>query len=241
VPQNAFAWLRQTIRNEDESDDPAVAGPVADGQLKPTAANEVELMDGVLQVFALLSTPIPIRVWQDPTGDALRRWLETELRNGVLNTFEDHVVAKILADSDVSTTMFATDMQTTLRTALADLRVADEQPTHFVLHPYDEAKLDLDRADDPYLAAGPGYANVFKNLPVVVSRSVPEGTALLADWSSTVQVFEHTSGVKIDWDFWGADLFDRNLSKARVEARMQGEVIRGNGIAVIELEEGSSS
>lgn len=246
IPGNAFEYFRQTVRTNN-------ADVVADGDLKPTSVFTVVPVEDRCRVVAHLTEPIPIRLLAD--HQSLRTWLDSELVNGVLDALESQVVdgdgigenlTGILATEGTTAVPWAGDVLSTLRSALTELQIVGVQPTAWALHPADAELVDLARweTDGGYLTGGYGGSgnalsgNIFGDASIqrVVSPSVPQGTAILADWSKLgLWVRE---GVRVDVDA-GGELFTKNQAVLRAECRVGAGVILPPAFAVVELEEGS--
>lgn len=239
-PSNAFEFWQQTTRTNN-------AAMVADLATKPTSVFTVTPVEDRLRVLAHLSEEIPNRLWLD--YDSLRAFLISELYEGLLDALEGQVLngngagenfTGILHASGTTAVAFDTDVPTTLRSALATFETAGVQPTGWVLNPTDAAALDLLReggTPNTFILAG-GYengpansANVFGNVPRLVSPRVPAGTALLADWTK-VRLFTR-GGVMTQLDpFTG---FATNTTRLRSEMRIGMGLLRPSAFAVIDL------
>jgi hypothetical protein len=114
------------------------------------------------------------------------------------------------------------------------------------MHPNDAQAVDLLRfpwggdtqADAGFLLDGyqhgvGGSGNVFgPTTPRVVSPSVPEGTAILADWDQ-LRLYVRED-VRLDVDA-GGELFTRNQAIVRAEARIGVSVLKPSSFAVVDL------
>jgi HK97 family phage major capsid protein len=225
VSGNEFEFLRQTVRTNN-------AAPVADSATKPTSVFTVAPVTDRVRVIAHLSEPIPERLLADHAE--LKRWLVTEMVRGVLDALEGQIVngdavgenlRGILNTTGIGTSVFNTDIAVSLRKGITAHQLLDEQVTAIVLHPSDAETLDLLRegTNGAFLVFdAPG--NVLKQIPRVVSRSVPAGTALLGDWREIRLVVRED--VNLAADRSGPDLFDKNLVKVRAEGRFGIAVLR---------------
>ncbi len=247
IDSNAFEYYQQTVRTNN-------AAPVADGGLKPTSTLTVTPVTDRCRVVAHLSEPVPVRLMTD--HDELVRWLDAEMRGGVLDALEDQFVGGdgtgenmtgLLAAAGTTAVAYAADLPTTLRKAVTAMQVIGEKPTAWVLNPADAEAVDLLRyqltgaGEDPEAAAflldgynqpNAGSGNVFGPSVRLVSPRVPAGTGLLADWSQ-VRVYVRED-VRLDIDAAG-DLFDRNQVKVRAEGRFGVAVLRPSAFAVVDL------
>jgi hypothetical protein len=235
VPGNEYEYLVQTTRTDN-------AAAVVDSALKPTSVYTVTSIQDRVRVYAHLSEAIPNRILQDHQD--IRQFLEAEMGRGVLDKLEADIVSGasgavenvtgILNVTGVATTAWNTSIPVTLRKARTAMQVANEAPTAWVLNPAQAETLDLfTTADGEYIVDSSAFANIFGSIPVLVTNSVPAGQALLADWRmATLYVREST---RLDIDSSGADLFDKNLSKFRAEARVGFALNRPAAFNVIDL------
>ncbi|WP_084055142.1 phage major capsid protein [Mycobacterium avium] len=240
---NAFEYFRQTVRTNN-------AAPVADNAVKPTSILTTTAVQDRARVIAHLSEPAPIRLLQDVDG--LAEWLATEMAEGVLDALERQVIVGSGAGENMlgvrgvagrTQVPFATDVPTTMRKALSALQLAGETPNAYVMHPTDAETIDLTRwgASGGLLVPG-GYGssgdsastNIFGGPEIqrVISPSVPQGTALLADWS-TIRLYVREQ-INVLLDISG-DLFKSNQFIARGEGRFGIGVLRPSAIADIDL------
>lgn len=229
-----FEFLRQSTRDNQ-------AAPVADLDTKPTSTFTLTPVEDRAKVIAHLSEPVPLRYLMD--SEDLVDFLEAELRNGVLDALELEVIdgdgtgehfTGILNTVGTTTVLFDTDALTTARKARTALEVLHEQPTAWVLSPSDAETFDLAREETSgmYLGGSAGLANIFGDIPRVISTSVPQGTALLGDWSQTRLYVRETLMLRADGS---GDLFDTNAFKLRAEGRYGFAVLRPQAFAVVDL------
>ncbi|TGA88442.1 phage major capsid protein [Streptomyces sp. MZ04] len=231
IAGNEFEFLRQTVRTD-------AAAAVVDGDTKPTSTYTVTSIQDRARIYAHLSQAIPERVLQDHADIA--DFLNFEMSRGVLDALEADVVSGAAAQenvvgivntSGVGTTAFAVSIPNTLRKAYTASQVAKEAPTAWALNPADAENLDLlQTADGEYVIDGGAFQNIFKNLPVVVSTSVPSGKALLADWRMA-RLFVRQDLV-LDFDRSGT-LFTKNQVIARAEGRFGFALLRPSAFRVI--------
>lgn len=241
VGGNAFEYFQQTVRTNN-------AAPVADNATKPTSVFTVTPVEDRCRVIAHLTEPIPLRLLADHA--ALRVWLNSELVEGVLDALESQVISGngngenmtgILAVAGTTAVAYSTDVVTTLRSALTALQQIGVQPNAWALSPADAQTVDLTRwstaggyLTDGYANTNAASANIFGDSSIqrVVSPSVPEGTAILGDWSKVgLWVRE---GVRIDIDA-GGELFTKNQAVLRGETRVGAGVLMPPAFAVIDL------
>lgn len=231
VVGNSYEFLRQTTRTD-------AAAAVADGDTKPSSTYTMTSVQDRVRVYAHLSEAVPERILVDHAS--ITGFLEAEMFRGVVDALEADIVSGaasaenvtgIVNTSGVGTTAFATSIPTTLRKAYTASQVAKEQPTAWALNPADAETLDLfTTADGEYIVDSSAYSNVFKNLPVVVSTSVPTGKALLADWRMA-RLFVRQD-VNLDFDRSGT-LFQKNQVQARAEGRFGFNLLRPAAFRVV--------
>lgn len=234
IETNEFEFLRQTARSTQ-------AAPVPDLAQKPVSTYTITPVIDRVRVIAHLSEPIPERFLADYAS--VMQFLEGEMFGGVLDALEAQIVAGdgtgenmlgVINTPGTTIVPFTGDVLTTLRKARTAFQVMHETPTGWVLHPADAEELDLMReeADGSFLAAGPGLSNILGDVPVVVSTSVPPGTALLGDWRQ-VRVFVRED-MRLDADRSGPN-FERNQVVLRAEGRFGIGVLRPQAIAIVHL------
>ena len=242
---NAFEYYVQTVRNNQ-------ARPVADNQVKPTSVLTVEPVTDRCRVVAHLSEPTPIRLWDDHTE--LQSWLTSEMIGGVLDALEAQVIGGdgvaenfvgLLNTDGLTEVPFSTDAVTTLRKAVTALQTLGETPTGWALNPADAELIDLERAGTAGVFLSEGYAtgvtpgsepssnNIFgTTAPRVISPSVPQGTAILGDFSKLRIYVRLDATLAIDAS---GELFTRNQFVARAEGRYGLGVLRPSAFAVADL------
>lgn len=230
---NTFSYLRQTERTN-------AAAVVADGATKPTSKFTMEEIEDRVRVIAHLSEPIPIRAFDDSPD--LGEFLETEMRAGVLDALEAEVISGsgtgehirgLINVSGIAQQDFATDLPTSLRKARTRLRIANEVPTAWVVHPEQTEVIDLLReGEDGAFLAGTWADNIVGRLPVVESTSVAPDMAVLADWSLLELVVREDGRLDVDA---GGELFSRNQAVLRLEGRYGAAVRRTTAFCVVDL------
>jgi HK97 family phage major capsid protein len=246
LESNVFEYFRQSLRTN-------AAAPVADNAVKPTSQFVVDPIEDRARVIAHLSEPVPMRLFAD--HPQLESWLSTEMAEGVLDRVESQAITGsgvgenitgLLATAGMTAVPFTTDLPTTLRSAVTMLQLAGVTPNGWVLHPNDAQKIDLLRYQsggetavnagfllDGYQGGVAGSGNVFgPTTPRVVSASVPEGTAVLADWDQLCLYVRE--GMRIDVDAGGV-LFTKNQIILRAETRVGVGVLRPVSFAVVDL------
>ena len=235
---NEFSYLRQTVRTNN-------AAPVADGATKPTSTFTVEDVTDSCRYVAHLSEPFPIRLFSDHAD--LEQFLQAEMARGVVRGFEDQIIngdgtganfTGILNTSGIVSVAYATDLLTTIRKGLTGFQSTGVVPTALALNPAEAEALDLLRdggATGAYLLGDPAGAaapNLWR-IPRVVSPAIPAGQAVLADWNRAVVAVREEARMAVDTS--GAELFDKNMAKMRVESRLGFGVKVPSAFAVLDL------
>ncbi|QNJ91524.1 phage major capsid protein [Mycolicibacterium fluoranthenivorans] len=244
VESNSFEYYQQSARTN-------LATAVADGNVKPTSTLTVTPHTDRCRVVAHLSEPAPIRLWHDI--EAFTSWLTSEMVEGVLDGLEAQIVSGsgtgenmlgLLNTAGTTAVPFTTDVVTTLRSAVTALQTIGEQPTGWALNPADAQTVDMLRWNTAggFLSGGyehdPGTgfgssSNIFgPDVKRVVSPSVPQGTAILGDFTK-LRVYVREDA-HIDVDASGV-LFTKNQFIARGEGRFGIGVLRPSAFAIATL------
>lgn len=136
---------------------------MADYAAKPTSTYTMEPVTGAAVALAHLSEDVPIRYCSDHLE--IVNWLENEMVEGVTDSLEHQFIRSdgtglnlegVLAVAGTTGVLWAGDLGTTLRSALAALQIAAVKPTAWVLHPEDAARVDLARWNTPSGETTPG-------------------------------------------------------------------------------------
>lgn len=239
---NTFEYLRQTAKQNN-------AAPVADGGTKPTSVYSFEPVEDRARVVAHLSEPIPIRFLGADGGpadvDGLAELLDGQMLAGVLEALEDQLLngdgtgenfPGLLSLSGVTNVAYATDELTTIRKARTALSNKGERPNAWVFNPADVERLDLMRetTEGGFLLNSAAADVLFgEGVARLQSLAVPEGTALLGDWTTArlrVRQGAHTLAAT-----QGDGLWETNSAKLRSEGRFGVEWRRPQAFAVVDL------
>ena len=132
---------------------------------------------------------------------------------------------------------FTGDMLTTIATAATVAQLADETPSALVLHPVDAQSLRLMREGG---STGPlmfdsgrsSLEAILAGARIVASRVVPQGTAVLGDFSEAVIVSRMDNTLDVDGS---GELFRRSLVQLRFEGRYGFAVSRPAAFTKISL------
>lgn len=233
-----FSYLRQTSREQN-------AAVVPTGTQKPTSKYELTRVTSPVVTLAHLSEAIPkqwlsdINQLQEFVTNELSSGLQQALGNFVLTGDDAAEVPGVLTTSGVGQQPYGDDLLGTCRSAITALQRAGETPTGWVFAPEDWEKVEAQRDDaNRYLYQGPPQQPAGQQLfgiRVEIDVNVPQGQALLADWT-TVQILSRQP-TTVDWSEAG-ELFERNMVKFRAENRVGLAVKRPNAVRVVELAAG---
>lgn len=236
---NTYSFLRQTVRENN-------AAPVADGAQKPTSLYTLEEVEGRYRVIAHLSEPVPQRYFHDDAS--LGTFLATEMANGLEDALQAQALngngtgenfTGILHTSGIQAQAWAGDLFKTTRQALTKLQVYGITPTAWALNPVDAETFDLLRegtaGDGAFLLGGPGTSagtTGLWNLPRVASTAVPQGSAVLADWTAARLLTRQEATLHVDA---GGVHFHENTAQFRLEGRYGLAVQRPAAFVSVDL------
>ncbi|KZS61102.1 phage major capsid protein [Mycobacterium pseudokansasii] len=234
------------------------AAPTADLATKPTSALTVKAVQDRCRVFAHLSEPVPYRIWA--SNEAITSWLVDEMAAGVWDSIEHAAIngngsgempmgvlglEGFTTPSDRTHVPWTTDLPTTLRSAVTALQNLGEQPTGWALSPADAQAVDLLRwsTDGGFLSRGydsspDAQASLADNIfgptrPRVVSPSIPQGMAVLADWRQLKLFLNGTMQLLVN--AFGDSLFQANAVQVRGELHAGINVLRPKAFAIVDL------
>jgi HK97 family phage major capsid protein len=229
------------------------AAPIADLATKPVSTFTVEAVQDRCRVYAHLSDKLPLRIFW--AIENIVSWLANEMAQGVYAAIEadtvsgngsgEHVTG-ILNTAGTTAVAFNTDLPTTLRSAQTALQNLGEQPNAWALNPADAETIDLLRwgTSGGLLTGGfendnrDGFGssdNIFgpQSIKRVVSPSVPQGTAILADWRQ-LKLFLNTSMLIVANQFGDAE-FSTNSLILRGEQLAFPAILRPQAFAIATL------
>lgn len=248
---NSIEYYTETSRTNN-------AAPVADGDTKPTSTFTVTPVQDRCRVVAHVSEAVPIRLLMDVPQ--LQSWLASEMAQGVLAGLEHEVVlgpgsgehmTGLFATEGTTNVDYSTDAATTIRKALTRLQILGESPDGIALHPADAEALDLTRwgSDGGFLSSGfdhpntVGYGssdNLFgdqSRIKRVISPSVPQGFAIIGDWSTMIVFVRESMSVVVN--YWSDTLFTSNSYILRAELRAVVGFTRPQAFAIATIHPGS--
>ncbi len=255
---NRIAAQSNAIEYYVESSRTNNATVVADYGTKPTSTFTVTPKTDHCRVVAHLSEQIPFRLLQDV--DALQPWLVREMAQGVLAGLETHFVSGdgsgenmvgLFHTTGTTRVNFTTDPITTIRSAITQLQLLGEMPNGIALNPVDAQTIDLTRwgSAGGLLTGGfehdtlNGFGtsnNIFgptDQIRRVISPSVPQGFAIVADWNTAMLFVREAMTLSIN--YWGDALFSTNTYLMRAEIRAVAGFIRPQAFAIANLVSGS--
>lgn len=179
----------------------------------------------------------------------MRTILDTFLRYGLLEQVEDDIISGaggntfsgILTVSNTQDQAFDTDLLTTARKAKTKVRVGGRARANaYLMHPNDweafDLELTLGGTQVNRIAAEESTPRLW-GLPVVESEAVPEGTAIVADFTKAVFYDRQQTTVQATSGYM--DFFMKNLVAVLAEMRAAFAVIRPEAFVVIDLSAGS--
>lgn len=240
---NTFSYVRQTVRTNN-------AAVVPDNTTKPTSVYQFEEVEDKFQVIAHLSDPIVNRMFADAAW--LDSWLAHEMQYGIQLALEQQVlygtgyqndeIGGIFAASGLEVQDFDSDLLTTCRKAITKLESTGIKPSAFVFSPLDAEAIDLAESNvagfhgaGPFVA-GPG---TLWGVPRVTSTALNTGTAILADWQRA-ELLIRDGSMTLAVDTSG-DLFEKNLTRLRVEGRFGFALYQAGAFVRISTGQGNDS
>ena len=188
-------------------------------------------------VFERASAPVrEVKHWLPVTSRAmadapeLASLTDAFLRYGLAEEVEDQVLSGngigenmtgILSESGTLSQAFDTDIITTLRKAMTQVKVSGlATPNAILINPADNEYFDLLSVGAAgYVFGGPANSaqQTFYGLPRVESSAVPVGTAIVADWREAVLLSR--SPVTVQMSNQHSDFFLRGLVAVLATAR----------------------
>ncbi len=240
-----YAYLKQTVRTNN-------AAPVADGATKPTSIYTLVRVDDTTKVIAHLSERIPRFYVED--APLLRSFIQNEMFYGIQSALDGQIlsgngtapnVRGITATTGIGVVTTGTDALARTRTALTSIQQADLVPDAYVFTPSDWAKVEGVAMSQFAANSGvgspvDGMTRTLWGVPVVVSTSLANGTALLGDFRGSASLF-YTGQPRLDWSentydsVAGATDFERNFLRFRAEGRFGFAVTRPSGFVSITI------
>lgn len=223
-----------------ETDNAAV---VAEGALKPLSDITTALADAKVFTYAdgfdatnqFLADEAALATFMD---GALRRHLRQLIEDLILNGAGGASAPRgILNTTGVQAQAFATDVITTISAAIEKVQTVNADPQAVVMNPSDAWAIHrLKDADGRFLGNGPFSApgpNTLWGVPIVLSRRVTAGTALVGNFR-TVTFLEREPITVLAFN-QHKDYAQRNMVYVRAELRAMQLVFSPREIVVADL------
>ena len=214
---------------------------------KPEGATAFEKVQEAVKTVAVW-IPATRRALSD--ASQIRGIIDQELRDDLFEELEDQILngngvgenfTGLVNTANVLTQAWDTDLLTTSRRAITTLQVTGlSRPTAWVIHPSDWESFELlQDGGDRYYWGGPLAQGQYRlwNVPVVLSQSVDEGTAILGDWRKAILWDREQANIQVSNSH--EDFFIRNMVAILAEMRAAFGVIRPTGFVIVDLESGS--
>ena len=179
---------------------------------------------------------------------ALQSVIEIRLIYGVLRRVESQIIngdgsgenlRGLLHTSGVASVPFDADVPIgeLPLAGIVDVIMSDAVPTGTVLHPVDWVSMLTAKADPggDYYGGGPfgGQSRTLWDLPSIPSKAIPQGTALVGDWSQITLFVREGANVRAsDSD---SDDFQRNRFTLLGEGRFGIAVWQPTAFAIVDL------
>jgi HK97 family phage major capsid protein len=218
--------------------------PVAGGGYKPEGAWAFVVVQATVKTIAEW-VPVTKRALADVAQ--LEGLINDELQKDILDVVENQILngdatgdnlRGILNTSGIQTQAFATDIFTSIRTAITKLHTVGRViPNAVVLNPADSAIVDLTKdTQGRYYYGGPQTLGpkVIWGLPIVESEYQAAHTATIGDFTKAVAWDRQQSTVTMTDSH--ADFFVRNLVAVLAEERLAFGVTRPLGFCTVALQ-----
>lgn len=209
-------------------------------------------VDDTTKVIAHLSERIPRFYVED--APLLRSFIQNEMFYGIQSALDGQILSGngtapnlrgITATTGIGVVTTGTDALARTRTALTTIQQADIAPDAYVFTPSDWAKVEGVAMSQFAANSGvgspvDGMTRTLWGVPVVVSTSLANGTALLGDFRGSASLF-YTGQPRLDWSentydsMAGATDFERNFLRFRAEGRFSFAVTRPTGFVSITI------
>lgn len=214
------------------NDPSAMAGEVPEGQLKPEAPLDGELVSVSMATYAW---------WKAVTRQALedlsliRGVIDRQLRRGIIRKINDETAKALTANADIQDAAGGSDLIGQMRAGIAQVEENGFTANAVVLNPMDWAALDTGLFPAIQRNTGPSYGgpqinNGFWGLRPIPVPGVPAGTAYVGDFVEGMTFFDREQTQVFITDSH-TDFFVRNQLVILAEAR--GKVVVTNAAALI--------
>ena len=248
VETGSGQYLAQTLRDNQ-------ATSVPRGELKPTSSYGMEARTWELSTLAHLSEPIS-RQWLEDMRH-VSQWLSVELAYGLSEAVDQFIlnggasesgneITGLLNTEGVEEIAYRADPLRSIRRAIGSLDLAGITANGIAMHPLDWEGVELlaDAEGRTLLApVGQSAARQLWSVPVTLSAGIPQGQAIVADWTSifllnrgVIQMKATETAALMDADGAPAgDLFSRNQLIFRCEQRVGLTMLSLPSIRKVEL------
>jgi HK97 family phage major capsid protein len=244
---NSIEYFRQISRVNN-------AAPVPDLSQKPVSQFTIEAIQDRCRVIATLSEPIPYRYLSDV--EAVTPWINRQIALAVLAALETEVISGnatgehmqgLMTLPGVTQVPYNTDPLTSIRSGFTALQQIGEEVNGIALHPVDAQNVDtmrwgtqgglLSSGFDRPNTIGYGSSNNFfgddDTVRRVVSPYVPQGTAIMGDWSTLCLFIRE--GMSLLMNYMADSVFEINAYILRCEIRAVVGWIRPQAMALVKL------
>lgn len=204
--------------------------------------------------MATLSEPIPYRYLTDV--EAVTPWLNRQIAQSVLAALETEVISGdatgehmqgLMTLPGVTKVAYNTDPLTSIRSGFTALQELGEEVTGIALHPQDAQMVDtmrwgtaggllssgFDRPNTVGFGSSNNYFGDDATVRRVVSPYVPQGTAIMGDWSTLCLFIRE--GMSLLLNYWADSVFEINAYILRCEIRCVVGWIRPQAMALVSL------
>ena len=220
------------------------AGPVAKSGTKPETELGADRVEVPIEVIAHVISDVPNQDLAD--SRFLSSLIDRRLRFGLVQALDDQILngtssidspnppdlCGILA-ADIGSSLDLGDPFTSLRGAIADLRLLNVRPTAVVVNPADAALMDSTRDSEVFLMPnGVGSSSAPWGLRRVESVYIDAGSALVGDFAGGATLVTR-SGFDLLADPYTA--FKSNETSFRAEARFAVLVKKAYAFATCDL------
>jgi HK97 family phage major capsid protein len=212
APGGQTSYMRQTVRTLN-------AAVVAPGAKKPVSNFQYQKVPVTVDTIAHVSDPVNRFDIED--APSLQTWLDAEMRYGLDLALDKLIVDELIFGATNGTG--GLDLAG-IRTAMTQLQVLDLAPSAIVLNPVDWQAVESE-ITTTFVSDATEVTDVFARrlygLPVVVTNSMYEGTAIVGQFGPISGTIFVTGGVRIDV----SDSFTRELDGEQVTGFQTNEVV----------------
>lgn len=234
--QNSVRYMQQVGFDETDGGSVRAAAPVIETGLKPEARAALEEVDEPVRTIAVVLSVSDIML---EDVEALRAFLDSQLRDDVLEAEEDQLLngdgttpnLSGLLDRAIQTaaqSALSSNPLDAVYKAITAIRTVHSEPTGIVVNSTDWEIFRLAKdGNEQYYGGGPftgAYGNggiaidTLWGKPVVITSAIDAGTLLVGAFNKA-QIFRR-SGLVVDASNSHNDYFQRNMTMLRAEERL---------------------